>query len=62
MLSKNELLKCAGARHVKLTGENVLIFALAYKGKFLYLSDRSDAVKRSCLYSNWLWIMFAFFL
>ena len=34
------------------TGENVHIFALAYKGKFLYLSDRSDAVKRSDLYSD----------
>ena len=34
------------------TGENVRIIALAYKGKFLYLSDRSDAVKRSDLYSN----------
>lgn len=49
MLSKKELLKCASWSK---TGENVRIFTLAYKGKFLYLSDRSDAVKRSGLYSN----------
>ena len=36
------------------TGENVHIFALAYKGKFLYLSDRSDAFKRSGLYNAFI--------